>query len=495
MTALRPVLDALPGLEVLVLGDALLDDYLHGRTTRLSREAPVPVMTVDERRGLPGGAGNAAANVAALGARVRFLSVVGDDADGTVLREALERCGVDVGDVVVEPGRRTIAKRRVVAGEQMIVRFDEGGPAPLRPETRGALLRRLDELYGAADVVVVSDYGYGLLDDDVLAHLAVLQRATPRPLVVDARDVGRYRDVRATAVTPNHDEVRALLPDAPLDGPDRAADVGAHCEQLQERTGADVVAVTLDRDGTVVCERGRPPYRTWARPAPHSRACGAGDSFTSAFALALAAGDDVPVAAEIAQAAAAVVTARDGTSTCSLDDLREHLAETTTRLELPAELAERVAFHRRQGRRIVFTNGFFDLLHRGHIDLLNRAKALGDVLVVGINSDESAERLHGGRQAVSPLEDRARVLAALSCVDHLVAFEQTTATELVALLRPDVYVKGGDYTAGMVPEAPAVEGYGGLVQILPYLEDRPPSRVASRTAADEQASSELGVRR
>jgi len=492
VTALRPVLDALPRLEVLVLGDALLDDYLHGRTTRLSREAPVPVMTVDERRGLPGGAGNVAANVAALGARVRFLSVVGDDADGEVLRAALERCGVDVADVVVEAGRRTIAKRRVVAGEQMIVRFDEGLPAPLRPATLAAVQARLAEVFPVADVVIVSDYGYGLLDDAVLEQLAALQRADPRHLVVDAREIARYRQVRPTAVTPNHDEARALLPAPALESADRAAGVSAQGEQLQEATGADVVAVTLDRDGTVVCERGRPPYRTWARPAPHSRACGAGDSFTSAFALALAAGDDVPVAAEVAQAAAEVVTGRDGTSTCSLDDLREHLAETTTRLEQPAELAERVAFHRRQGRRIVFTNGLFDLLHRGHIDLLNRAKALGDVLVVGINSDESIDRLQGPHQAVHPLEDRARVLAALSCVDHLVAFEETTATELVALLRPDVYVKGGDYTAGMVPEAPHVEGYGGIVQILPYLEDRPPSRVVPRAGRDVP---ELGVGR
>ena len=488
MTALRPVLDALPGLDVLVLGDALLDDYLHGTSTRLSREAPVPVVTVDERRAQPGGAGNVAANVAALGARVRFVSVVGADADGSALRAALHQAGVDLTDVVVETGRRTIAKRRVVAGEQMVVRFDEGDAAPLGPASLALVLSRARALFRTVDVVIVSDYGYGVLDDAVLELLAELQATTPRVLVVDARTIARYRSVSPTAVTPSYDEVSALLDPPAHDGADRAAAAGGQCDRLRDATGAQVVVVTLDRDGVVACERGRPPYRTWARPVPHSRACGAGDSFTSAFALALGAGADVPVAAELAQAAAEVVTAQDGTCTCALDDLREHLAETTTRLQSPAQLADRVALHRRQGRRIVFTNGHFDLLHRGHIDLLNRAQALGDVLVVGVNSDESIDRLHGPDRPVHPLEDRARVLAALSCVDHLVAFEETTATELVALLRPDVYVKGGDYTSGMVPEAPHVEGYGGIVQILPYLEDRPPAAVVHRARRDPRGA-------
>jgi D-beta-D-heptose 7-phosphate kinase/D-beta-D-heptose 1-phosphate adenosyltransferase len=482
VTALRPVLDALPGLDVLVVGDALLDEYLQGGGSGLCREAPVPVVAVEERVSLPGGAGNVAANVAALGARLRLLSVVGDDPDGRALTAALARAGVDTAEVLVEAGRRTVAKRRVVAGEQMVVRFDEGGPAPLRDQTRAQVLERLRALFPAADVVIVSDYAYGLLDDEVVAALAELQAADPRVLVVDARDVARFRAVAATAVKPNWDEVRALLAGEP--GEDRAAAVMAACAGLHDATGAQVLAVTLDRDGAVVCERGRPAYRTWTRPVPHSRACGAGDSFTSAFALALAAGADTPAAAELAQAAAQVVTGRDGTSTCSLDDLSEHLAETTTRLEPAASLAERVAFHKRQGRRVVFTNGCFDLLHRGHIDLLNRAKALGDVLVVGVNSDESMRALKGADRPINRLEDRARVLAALSAVDHLVAFEEPTAEDLVRRLRPDVYVKGGDYTEPMVPEAPHVEAYGGTVTILPYLEDRSTSALIARIRSE-----------
>lgn len=490
LTALRPVLDALPGLDVLVVGDAVLDEYLHGGGTRICREAPVPVVTVEERRAQPGGAGNVAANVAALGARLRFLSVVGDDADGRTFTAALRRAGVDTSDLLVEPGRRTVAKRRVLAGEQMVVRFDEGASAPLLDATREAVLACLPTLFANASAVIVSDYGYGLLDDDVVAALAALQQANPRVLVVDARRVDRYRLVGATAVTPSFDEVSALLTAPPERDVERADAVAADAERLHQLTGARVVAVTVDRDGAVICERGRPAYRTWTRPVPHSQACGAGDSFTAAFALALAAHADIPVAAEAAQAAAQVVTGRDGTSTCSIDDLREHIAETTTRLEPATELTERVAFHRRRGRRVVFTNGCFDLLHRGHIDLLNRAKALGDVLVVGLNSDASMRGLKGADRPINRLEDRAQVLAALSAVDHLTWFDQPTAEELIRELRPDVYVKGGDYTREMLPEAPHVEVYGGTVTILPYLDDRSTTALIARirdTAATASA--------
>ncbi len=484
MSALRGVLDDLPGARVLVVGDALLDEYLQGEGAGLAREAPVPVVALTGSTAAPGGAGNAAAGVAALGARVALLAVVGDDAEGTCLLAALQVAGVEVDDVLRDPGRQTVAKRRVVAGGQTLVRLDQGRREPPGPAAAARLLERLPALFAAADVVLVSDYGYGLLTDEVVGALGRLQRASPRLLVVDAHDVARYRALAPTAVTPSYAEVAPLLDRAP-DGDDggRAARVLAQRERLHEVTGAAVVAVTLDRDGAVVCERGRAPHRTWARPAPHSRACGAGDSFAGALALALAAGADVPAAAEVAQAAAAVVTAREGTSCCSLGDLREHLDGPSTRVEPLARVVERVAHHRRQGRRVVFTNGCFDVLHRGHTDLLGHAKALGEVLVVGLNSDAGVRDLLGPGHPLTPLEDRARVLAALSAVDHLVAFDTPTAGDLVTALRPDVFVKGGDYTEEVVPEAGCVRACGGVVRILPYLQDRSPATGARAVPA------------
>jgi D-beta-D-heptose 7-phosphate kinase/D-beta-D-heptose 1-phosphate adenosyltransferase len=482
---LAAVLDAARSLTITVVGDVLLDEYLHGGAARVAREAPVPAVTVTHADAVPGGAGNLAANLAALGARVRLIGVVGDDEAGHRLREALKRSGVDDGSLVTEPGRRTVVKRRLVAEGQLIARFDEGDPTPPNAAAAGDMARAAARLIRTSDAVVVSDYGYGVVGDTVVRGLNAERRRNRRVLVVDAHDPAAFVALVPTAVTPSFAEVAPLLPDEAREatGPDRADVVRDACGALHAATGADIVAVTLDRDGTVVCERDRPPYRTWTLPAPHSRACGAGDSYTAGFSLALAAGASTTEAAEIAQAAAAVVTGREGTATCSADDLREHLSATTSSLMTADKLAERVAFHKRQGRRVVFTNGCFDLLHRGHVDLLNRAKALGDVLVVGLNTDDGVRALKGPDRPLTTLEDRARVLAALSCVDHLVAFDEPTAEHLVDLLRPDVYVKGGNPVHEPVPEAPLVEAYGGQVRILPHAEDRSTAAIVERIRA------------
>jgi D-beta-D-heptose 7-phosphate kinase/D-beta-D-heptose 1-phosphate adenosyltransferase len=476
------VLDAARGLTVVVVGDLLLDEYLHGGAARVAREAPVPAVTVTRTEAVPGGAGNLAANLAALGAHVKVVGVVGDDEAGATLRTALADAGVDDSSVVTEPGRRTVVKRRLVAEGQLIARFDEGDRTKLPPVVLAELGRHARRLERHADAVVVSDYGYGALGEPVVRALVPARRRGRGVLTVDAHDPAAFAALRPTAVTPSFGEVAPLLPAGfrDVDGPARADAVRETCALLHEATGAHIVAVTLDRDGSVVCEQDRPPYRTWTRPAPHSRACGAGDSYTAGLTLALAAGASTTEAAEFAQAAAAVVTARDGTVTCSADDLREHLSATTTPIMTAEALTERVAFHRRQGRRIVFTNGCFDLLHRGHVDLLNRAKALGDVLVVGLNTDAGVRELKGPGRPLTSLEDRAQVLAALSCVDHLVAFDEPTASRLVELLRPDVYVKGGDVVREAVPEAPLVEAYGGQVRILPHAQDRSTTAIVER---------------
>jgi D-beta-D-heptose 7-phosphate kinase/D-beta-D-heptose 1-phosphate adenosyltransferase len=215
-----------------------------------------------------------------------------------------------------------------------------------------------------------------------------------------------------------------------------------------------------------------PPYRTYARPAKNLRAAGAGDTFVGALAAALAAGAATTVAAEIASAAAAVVVAKDGTATCSAAELREQMASDVKVVGDLGRFARRVALYRAQGKRVVFTNGCFDILHRGHITYLNRAKALGDLLVVGVNSDDSVRRLKGASRPINTLDDRVRVIEALSCVDHVIAFEEDTPIELVRALRPDIYAKGGDYTRESLPETPIVESLGGVVHILPFLEER-----------------------
>jgi len=461
-------------LEVVVVGDVILDSWTSGPSHRLCREAPVPVVTVERRVGAPGGAANTAANLAALGARVRLVSAVGADAAGAELGARLRELGVDETGVLTVPGRATVAKRRVLADGQILVRYDEGDTTPLQAAEDRAVAEHLDRALDGAAALVVCDYGGGTLGDAVRARIAERPRGGVPLLVVDAHDLARWAEVSPTVVTPNVAEAVALLGEGALGaGPDRAAGLDARRADLLARSGAEVAVVTLDRDGSVLLEGTRPPHRTYADPAPPQHTAGAGDSFVAGLTLALAAGAPSTTAAELAQLAAQVVVGRPGTSTCSAVELLE-AAGAGDRRPLGVEevdvLVAAVAAHRGQGRRIVFTNGAFDGLHRGHVAYLNQAKVLGDVLVVAVNSDTSVARLSG--PPANPTADRAEVLAALSCVDHVVVFEEDSPVPLLEAVRPDVYVKGGDYTAEMVPERPVVERLGGEVRIVDYVEDR-----------------------
>jgi D-beta-D-heptose 7-phosphate kinase/D-beta-D-heptose 1-phosphate adenosyltransferase len=336
---------------------------------------------------------------------------------------------------------------------------------------------------GASDLVMVSDYDYGILTPRVLDELKDLRRRFSFVLAVDSKRLIRYRELGPTIVKPNYRAAAELLEEsASRDPHDRCAMVAERGERILDMTGAAVAAVTLDCDGALVFERGRPMVRTHARRPPSSHPAGAGDTYLAAFGLALAAGAETPAAAELASVAADIVVPKEHTATCSAAELREAASEDGRPNAELSRLLGVVETYRRQGRRIVLTNGCFDILHRGHVAYLHRARALGDVLLVGVNSDESIRRLKGASRPINSLDDRLRVLAALSCVDHLVAFQEDAPHALIRALRPDVFVKGGDYTRESLPEAALVEKLGGRVQILPYLADRSTTGLIERIA-------------
>jgi D-beta-D-heptose 7-phosphate kinase/D-beta-D-heptose 1-phosphate adenosyltransferase len=475
------IVDAFSGSRVLVLGEAMLDVYFHGATSRFCPEAPAPVVDVHSTDEQPGGAANCAVNLRGLGARPALLSVIGDDPEGASLRDRLEACGVDSGDLVVASGRRTLAKRRVLAADHLLVRFDQGDVASIPTAAEEELMVRLRAAWNTCDAVLVSDYGYGVLTDRIIALLTALQAASPRALVVDSKRLPLYRDARPSAVKPNFVEAARLLGEpGPLAHEDRAEWATIRGPRILEETGARIAAVTLDVQGALVFERDRPPYRTFAKAEPSSQASGAGDTFAAVMALALAAGADAPAAADLASTAAATVAAKRGTATCCSAELRERVQPARKSLDGFEELAECVDGHRRSGRRVVFTNGCFDILHRGHVSYLSRAKALGDVLIVGVNADEGIRRLKGPNRPINALPDRLQVLSALSCVDHVVSFAEDTPHALIRVIRPDVFVKGGDYTRESLPEAGLVEELGGIVEIMPFLADRSTTDVIDR---------------
>ena len=483
------LVDGFSQLHVLVLGDTMLDAYVRGRSTRLCQEAPVPIIDCEEEWSAPGGAANTAVNLRALGARVTLLSVVGDDDEGRHLCDLLARQEVDASAVVKHPARSTLTKRRILAGSQLVARLDAGVTQPLNLHAQRAMVTRLQTLHRRCDAIVLSDYDYGAIGEAVITALARLQQQRPVVLVGDSKCLSRFGELSFSAVKPNYEQALRLLHAGPAEGAARIDQMLELGPQLLERIVTQIAALTLDRDGAIVFHRGGPPLRTLTQPNPHSRAAGAGDTYVAALALALAAGGDAPEAAQIAAAAAAVVVGQDGTSHCSAAELRGRLAGLR-RTDLGVEtLLPTLEDHRRRGRRIVLTNGCFDILHRGHVTYLHQARALGDVLIVGVNSDASIRRLKGPQRPINSLEDRLQVLSALDCVDHVIAFDEDTPHRLVRAIRPHVFVKGGDYTRDRLPEAALVEELGGRIEILPLVRERSTTGLISRIRAADGESS------
>lgn len=311
---------------VVVLGEAMLDSYLMGSANRLCQEAPVPVVTLSDRRDLPGGAANVAVNLHALGAQVSFLSVVGDDVDGDRVQQALEHYGIETDGLLVQPSRHTLVKQRIMAASQMVVRLDQGSTEAIAPNVEQQIIARLNSLFLTCDAVVLSDYSYGLLTPRVMDAIATLQAASPKLLVVDSKRLASYRSLGVTVVKPNYEEARRLLADrstvTEIDTETRIEFIARHRDQLLEVTGATLVIVTLDADGAIILQRERSPQRIEAKSTPCRQTTGAGDTFISALTLALAGNASVSIAAELAVTAAAVVVAKEGTATCSMEELQ-----------------------------------------------------------------------------------------------------------------------------------------------------------------------------
>ena len=467
--------------RVVVIGDVMLDRWWSGSADRISREAPAPVVRITDRVDVPGGAANTAANLAALGAAVRMVGIIGADEAGDRLAELLVAAGVDIDGLVRRPGLATTVKTRISGAGQLLVRLDEGD----RPddEARQAVLAAALEATADADGELICDYGAGAVAGVVRDGLAA--RATRPPITgVDAHDPAPWSVLSPTVVPPNALEAERLL-GASL-GPDRVQAATAARAALLERTGAAGVVVTLDRDGTVV-HAPEGMSRTFAHPVSDSMANGAGDTFVAALTLALTCGEPLAEAARLGQLAADVVVRQPGTSVCTSDALVASVTSGSRLLDQEALVAA-LDRERRAGRRIVFTNGCFDVLHLGHTTYLKQAKGLGDVLVVALNDDDSVRRLKGPGRPLNRAADRAGVIADLACVDYVTVFASDTPIPLLERIRPEVYAKGGDYTPEMLEETPVVTAYGGTVRMVDYVSPHSTSGLLARTRALAEAA-------
>ncbi|PKI93136.1 D-glycero-beta-D-manno-heptose 1-phosphate adenylyltransferase [Actinomycetales bacterium SN12] len=468
---------------VTVLGDFLLDEWWSGSIERIAREAPAPVVDVDERRAAPGGAANTALNAARLGARVRAVGSVGADAAGDHVRQALADAGVDVTRLRPVSEQHTITKVRVSAGDQLLLRVDETRPASWSEAALQVFLDDVREAGADADAQLICDYG-STLTDEIVQALAGMPRPAVR--IVDAHDVRRWRATAPDVITPNGAETETLLGMSLGEGEARVEAARVNASAILEASGADAAIVTLDSSGAVLLDAGGQAHRTHAHPTPEKQASGAGDVFVAAFTVARAAGSTAVEAVQFAQQAADVAVRTPGTCTCSLEQLDAWASRTSGAALDADELFERLEEHRDAGARIVFTNGCFDVLHRGHTSYLRQARELGDVLVVAVNGDESVRRLKGPDRPVNPAGDRAQLLAELACVDYVTVFEEDTPRALIRRLRPDVYAKGGDYTPSMLPEAPDVAAVGGRIEILDYVSDHSTTQIIGRIRAAQR---------
>jgi D-beta-D-heptose 7-phosphate kinase/D-beta-D-heptose 1-phosphate adenosyltransferase len=465
--ALAGLLPRFAGATVLVLGDVMLDRYVHGEVRRISPEAPIPVLRAQARRAVLGGAANVAQNVAALGARALLAGVVGLDDAGAEIGRVLAGTPEITACLVAAPQRPTTVKTRFVSGGHQLLRLDEEETADIDATTEAHLLAAFEPALAQADVVVLSDYAKGVLTDRVLARAIALARAAGKKVIADPKRAtfSGYRGV--DVLTPNEQEA-ARAAGVACDDDEGAVLAGA---RALAQADAGAVLVTRSAKGLTLVRRGAAPLHLPTRAQAVADVSGAGDTLIAAFAIGLACGADLPEAAVLANVAAGISVGKPGTATVSHGELaaglhrRELLALDDKILEADEARALREAW-RSANLRVGFTNGCFDLVHPGHVRLLGKARAACDRLIVGLNSDASVKRLKGPERPLQQEMARATVMAAIGAVDLVVLFEEDTPENLIRALLPDLLFKGADYRIDQVVGGDIVRAAGGEVRLI-----------------------------
>ncbi|MFT5197850.1 MAG: D-beta-D-heptose 7-phosphate kinase/D-beta-D-heptose 1-phosphate adenosyltransferase [Planctomycetota bacterium] len=483
-------LSTLGSPRLAIIGDLIMDRYMIGEVSRISPEAPIPVLAVKTNELRLGGAGNVAANLVAMEAQVEVVGVVGDDGLGRAMREEFEAIGAAVDGLVIDSERPTIEKTRMMSGVQQMLRVDREDLKPITSVVEAQIIEAALKAVSRCDCIVLSDYGKGLLTDRVLAQVIAAARERGVPVLVDPKgsDFTRYRG--ATLVTPNRKEAELAL-GRPI--PDLAS-LPVAADELSSLAELDLIVITLSADGIYFRSRGN-PNREGRIPAV-ARAVydvtGAGDTVVSQLALYLALRWDIADAVAMANHAAGVVVEKLGTHSVTRSELMARLMDSrprTGKVLVDGDLEGAMDEWRRKGKRVVFTNGCFDVIHAGHVSYLRFARNKGDVLIVGVNSDASVSRLKGPTRPVNCIEDRLQVLAAMEMVDAVVSFEEDTPQGIIERVTPDVLVKGEDWADKGVVGREWVESHGGQVVLAPVMAGRSTTSILERAKSGERADS------
>jgi len=430
--------------NILVIGDLMIDHYLWGSCERISPEAPVQVVDINKETSVLGGAGNVINNLVTLGANVSVCSVIGNDDNGKELLSMLNSIEVDTTKIVKQEGRQTSKKSRVIAVSQQILRYDKESKSDINRVSSNLLLELIEKHISLFNIVILSDYGKGVLTDSLSQSIITIANANNIKVLVDPKgsDFSKYKG--SYLLTPNKKE--AIL----ATGIDIIDNSSLQKALIKLKTECDlgVSLITLSEDGIATYEEKLKIFPTVAKEV--FDVTGAGDTVIASIAFALSCGLSLEETAAFSNLAAGVVVGKIGSATVSLAEIEEyeaslHKSTSDAHIKNFDDIKSLVDRYRHNGKKIVFTNGCFDILHVGHVKYLQVAKSFGDILVVGLNSDESVSRLKGPTRPVNIAEDRAYLLAALEAVDFVVPFESDTPYELIKMLAPDTLVKGGDY--------------------------------------------------
>lgn len=505
MDALLSHLASWRAFRALVVGDFMLDQLLYGDAERLSADAPVPILHVRKQEDRPGGAANVCLDLAALHAQVIALGVVGDDAAGQALRAALERDGaalgphakVDASHLEIDPSRPTTVKQSLIGlaqarHPQKMFRLDFESREPVGTDVAQRIIARARVLMHDVDVVAIEDYDKGVCTPEVCQGIIAEARRAGKPVLVDPARLTDYaRYAGATTITPNRTEAEiATGMKTDLDAsPEHNAQLA---QRLLAQMDLDFVVLTLDRHGALLLNRedSNEPVAVPTLAREVYDVTGAGDMFLAGLCAGIANGMSRVDAVRLANAAAGLEVEVFGVQPIALERLHHSLLVQsqglTGKVRTHAQIGVEAAARKRAGETVIFTNGCFDVLHSGHVSLLERSAALGGsraFLVVGLNDDASVARLKGPSRPVNTEEDRARVLASLGCVGAVVLFSEDTPLNLIQAVRPDILVKGADYTKDRVVGADVVEAMGGRVELVPLVEGRSTTATIQRMRA------------
>ncbi len=453
--------------HLLVIGDLMIDEYVWGEVDRISPEAPVQVVAVQSQEYTLGGSGNVINNLITLGARVTVLGVVGKDNDGKLLIDQLNAIGADTVGVIQEKGRYTTKKTRIIAEHQQVLRVDRETRKEISAQTLNRIIKYANKVIPTVDVILVSDYGKGLVNRPMIKSLVQIAKAHSKSLIVDPKGLDFTKYAGVNLLTPNKKEA-SLASGRVISDTKTLAEVGRH---LLDKSGIKKLLITCGKDGMVLFEKDRKPFKIHTRAREVYDVSGAGDTVLAVIGLAVAAGHPFKEAVSLANTAAGIVVGKVGTAAVTQKELLAALeltdSNTNPKHLTLQELSELCRKLQKRGKRIVLTNGCFDLLHVGHIKLFSDSKNLGDVMIVALDDDDSVRRLKGSDRPVIGAAERVRILSALDSVDYVVVFNTSDLDKVVESIRPDILTKGSNYASETVLGREIVEGYGGRVELIP----------------------------